>query len=90
MRSSERETPLDLAMQHPTTIKNSSHARYALITPVRDEEKYVGAMIDSILAQHVPPAKWIIADDGSTDSTATIVASYAQRYGFIRFSAPIS
>jgi len=70
-------------MLHAATITNRSHARYALITPVRDEEKYVGAMIDSILAQQVPPTKWIIVDDGSTDRTAVIVASYARRFGFI-------
>ena len=62
---------------------NHSHTRYALITPVRDEEEYVGAMIDSVLAQHVLPKKWIIVDDGSTDRTAAIVASYAQRFDFI-------
>jgi glycosyltransferase involved in cell wall biosynthesis len=56
-----------------------------LITPVRDEEKYVGAMIDSILAQQVRPTKWIIVDDGSTDRTAVIVTSYARRFSFIEF-----
>ncbi len=70
-------------MLHPTTAKNARRARYALITPVRDEEKYVGTMINSILAQQIPPAKWVIVDDGSTDGTAAILDSYARRFGFI-------
>jgi glycosyltransferase involved in cell wall biosynthesis len=57
--------------------------RYALITPVRDEEKYIGAMIDSMLAQEIRPAKWIIVDDGSTDSTAEIVASYVRNFSLV-------
>jgi len=57
--------------------------RYALITPVRDEERYVGTMIDSMLAQQPLPAKWVIVDDGSADKTVEIVRSYARRYPFI-------
>jgi len=57
--------------------------QYVIVTPVRDEEKYIGAMIDSILAQKVLPSKWIIVDDGSTDRTAEIVLSYARNFDFI-------
>jgi glycosyltransferase involved in cell wall biosynthesis len=52
---------------------------------VRDEEQFVGAMIESILAQSVLPAKWVIVDDGSTDQTPAIIASYAQQANFIEF-----
>ena len=57
--------------------------RIALITPVRDEEKYIGAMLESIVNQVVRPTKWIIVDDGSTDSTRAIVAEYARKHEFI-------
>lgn len=57
--------------------------RYALVTPVRDEEQYIGAMIDSVLAQQILPSRWIIVDDGSSDRTSEIVASYAARTGLI-------
>lgn len=57
--------------------------RYALITPVRDEEAYIGAMIPSIAAQTVPPTQWIIVDDGSRDRTVEIIREYAQRCSFI-------
>ena len=60
-----------------------NRSRVVLVTPVRDEQKYIGAMIESIINQVVRPAKWIIVDDGSTDSTRTIVKSYALQYEFI-------
>jgi glycosyltransferase involved in cell wall biosynthesis len=64
---------------------------FALITPVRDEEKYIGAMIDSIVAQEVRPAKWIIVDDGSRDGTPGIVAHYVRQFSFIELvQLPVS
>jgi poly-beta-1,6-N-acetyl-D-glucosamine synthase len=70
-------------MLRPNVTTHADRARYALITPVRDEEKYIGPMMDSILAQQIPPTKWIIIDDGSTDRTAAIVDSYVQKHPFI-------
>jgi biofilm PGA synthesis N-glycosyltransferase PgaC len=54
--------------------------RYALITPARNEEKFIEATIRSVVAQTCLPERWIIVDDGSTDQTAEIVESYAARY----------
>ena len=56
---------------------------YVLISPVRNEEKFIGRMIESIAAQTVLPVHWVIVDDGSTDGTPKIVQSYAERYSFI-------
>jgi glycosyltransferase involved in cell wall biosynthesis len=64
-------------------LRPISHPSWALITPVRDEEKFIGEMIESIAAQTVPPARWIIVDDGSRDRTPEIVAEYAQRIPYI-------
>lgn len=61
----------------------SGTGSYALVTPVRDEEQYISAMMDSILAQQILPARWIIVDDGSTDRTPQIVASYASRFDLV-------
>ncbi|MGA8620652.1 MAG: glycosyltransferase family A protein [Candidatus Sulfotelmatobacter sp.] len=63
--------------------ENGNGVRYALVTAVRDEEKYIGAMIDSILAQNVLPTKWIVVDDGSTDNTARIVMNYCRTHSFM-------
>ena len=57
--------------------------RYAMVTPVYNEDKYIAAMIESVAGQTIPPTKWVIVDDGSTDNTAQIVASYASHCPFI-------
>lgn len=43
--------------------------RYLIVTPARDEADYLPDLIRSLLAQHVPFARWVIVDDGSTDGT---------------------
>ncbi|MQY78712.1 MAG: glycosyltransferase [Bacteroidetes bacterium] len=56
---------------------------YALITPARNEEAYIGKTIQSIISQTIVPKKWIIVSDGSTDRTEEIVKKYASVYNFI-------
>jgi len=47
-------------------------------------EKYIGRAIDSVLSQTYTNFELIIVDDGSTDSTASIVSSYEdQRIKYI-------
>src|ERR1700674_135582 len=58
--------------------------RYAIITPVRDEEKYVAATIESVSRQVIRPAEWVIVDDGSTDRTGDIIDQYAAQFPWIR------
>jgi glycosyltransferase involved in cell wall biosynthesis len=57
--------------------------RYVLITPARNEEKYIGGTIQSVVAQTVLPERWVIVDDGSTDRTAEIVRDFASRNPWI-------
>lgn len=57
--------------------------RIALVTPLRDEEGFIEDMIESIAAQDIRPAKWIIVDDGSTDRTPDIVREQSRNLGFI-------
>jgi poly-beta-1,6-N-acetyl-D-glucosamine synthase len=59
------------------------NCKIALITPLKDEEQFIDAMIQSIVGQGVRPQKWLIIDDGSTDNTAAIVRSYCETYDFI-------
>jgi len=58
--------------------------RYCLITACRDEATYARRTLDSITSQTVPPAKWVIVDDGSTDETPQILAAYAKKYDYIQ------
>src|SRR5260370_14899840 len=74
--------PHQTLMSQTTQRIGRGMARYALITPVRDEEKYIGALMESILAQQVRPAKWTIVDDGSTDRTAGIIQASAHNAVF--------
>jgi biofilm PGA synthesis N-glycosyltransferase PgaC len=60
---------------------------YVLVTPAKNEARCIENTILSVLAQRVLPSKWIIVDDGSTDSTSEIIAKYAQQYSFIRLIA---
>src|SRR6516162_11731394 len=50
--------------------------RYVLITPVRDEVRFIDLTIKSVVAQTVRPLKWIIVSDGSTDGTDDVVRKY--------------
>lgn len=63
---------------------NMTGRRYCLITPCRDEAKYARVTLDAVLKQTVPPALWVIVDDGSTDETPQILAEYAAKASFIR------
>ena len=67
----------------PSSSPVNPETRLVLFTPVRDEEQYIGAMMQSILAQTIRPARWIIVDDGSIDSTCEIIARYQQGHDFI-------
>ncbi len=57
--------------------------RYLLISPCRNEADYMRQTLDSVVAQSIRPAKWVIVDDGSTDATPAILADYAARHDWI-------
>jgi glycosyltransferase involved in cell wall biosynthesis len=40
--------------------------------------------LDTVQAQSVPPALWVVVDDGSTDETAGILASYQARMPYLK------
>ncbi|MHB8841320.1 MAG: glycosyltransferase family 2 protein [Candidatus Aquicultor sp.] len=57
---------------------------YIIITPVKNEGKFIAKTIESVLSQTIPPSSWIIVDDGSTDDTCAVVEGYLARADFIR------
>jgi hypothetical protein len=63
---------------------SQSGRRYCLITPCRDEADYARITLDAVLRQTVPPALWVIVDDGSTDATPAIIEEYAKKVPYIR------
>ena len=40
--------------------------------------------LESVMAQSVPPALWVVVDDGSTDDTPAILESYRSRMSYLR------
>ena len=65
-------------------IAEETMSRYVIVTPIRDEEKFIEATMTSVQAQTVPPAEWVIVDDGSTDRTGEIIDRYASQFPWIR------
>lgn len=61
----------------------ANNLSYVLITPCRNEARFIAETIESVAAQTVLPLKWVIVNDGSTDATADIVARYAAHHGWI-------
>lgn len=51
-------------------------ASYVLITPVRNEQKYIEKTMQSMVAQTIPARKWVIVNDASTDGTEDIIRRY--------------
>jgi glycosyltransferase involved in cell wall biosynthesis len=57
---------------------------YIIITPVKDEEKYIEFTIKSVISQKIRPLQWVIVDDGSADRTREIIEYYSRREQWIK------
>ncbi len=58
---------------------------YVLITAARNEEAFIELTIQSVVAQHVRPLRWVIVSDGSTDRTDEIIRKYAREHDWIEY-----
>ena len=58
--------------------------RYILITPAKNEEKYLPGLIKSISEQTIEPSLWAIVDDGSTDTTPKILENAKNVYEWVQ------
>lgn len=56
---------------------------YVIVTPARNEGRFIEQTIQSVLAQTVLPLKWVIVSDGSTDETDAIVRKYSEQHAWI-------
>ena len=54
------------------------------VVPAYNSSRYVAEALDSILAQTYSNLEVIVADDGSTDDTATIVRRYGDRVSYVQ------
>ena len=58
--------------------------KVSVVVPVRDEERSIRELLDSLLAQTCPPDEIVIADGGSLDATAQIIEDYIRRGAPVR------
>lgn len=50
---------------------------YVLITPARNEARFIESTLKSMVRQKFRPLKWVIVSDGSTDGTDELVRKYS-------------
>lgn len=62
----------------------SGYIKYIIISPVRNEEKYIEKAFLSVISQTVKPVEWIIINDGSTDTTKEIIETYLNKFRWIK------
>jgi glycosyltransferase involved in cell wall biosynthesis len=56
----------------------------AVVVCFLNEERYLGVLLESILAQDRPPDRLVLVDDGSTDASADIASDFAQAHAAAR------
>jgi poly-beta-1,6-N-acetyl-D-glucosamine synthase len=56
---------------------------YVIITPAKNEERFLPAVADSVISQEIRPQKWMIVNDGSTDRTGFIIKSLEAAHDWI-------
>jgi succinoglycan biosynthesis protein ExoA len=68
------------------TAEVNEHPLISIIVPMRNEEKYIAACVQSILRQDYPHDRMelLIADGRSTDRSREIVSELARQHTFIR------
>jgi poly-beta-1,6-N-acetyl-D-glucosamine synthase len=58
--------------------------RYIIISPVKDEGRFIETTLKSVVAQTIKPILWVIVDDGSGDSTPEVIERFTEKYPWIK------
>jgi poly-beta-1,6-N-acetyl-D-glucosamine synthase len=73
----------DATMAAAAIVRPAGRLAYVLVTPARNEERFIERTIASVVAQSIRPLAWVIVSDGSTDGTDDVVRRYASEHPFI-------
>lgn len=63
-------------------------SNYILITPIKNEEKNMEKLIESIANQTIRPVLWVIVNDYSTDNSYSYISKAEKEYPWIRCIQP--
>ncbi len=83
----EPNLPLDpkaISHQAEMVAEDSSQPLVTVVVPILNGESHLRESLDSILGQTYPRVEVIVMDDGSTDTTPEIVASYGAGIEYVR------
>jgi teichuronic acid biosynthesis glycosyltransferase TuaG len=61
----------------PDSLQRSENRLVSIVTPVYRAEKFIGATIESVIAQDYPQWEMIVVDDHSPDDSSEVVQRYA-------------
>jgi glycosyltransferase involved in cell wall biosynthesis len=70
-------------MASTATAPRPGGLTYVLVTPARNEARFIEGTIAAVVAQTVRPRAWVVVSDGSTDGTDEIVRRAAAEHPFI-------
>ena len=68
----------------PSYISNRIMVRFSILMPVYNRERYVRQAVDSVLSQTFKDYELFAIDDGSSDRSGEILASYGDKISLLR------
>ena len=66
-------------MQPSVSPGEPTNVRFSVLIPAYNRERYVAQAVESVLSQTFAEYEVIVVDDGSTDNTPKVLASYGSR-----------
>lgn len=73
--------PPESSLSHAMT--NTAAPRFSVVIPTYNRRDFVGAAIESVLAQDFPDFELIVVDDGSTDDAPVVINRYRKHLKLI-------
>jgi biofilm PGA synthesis N-glycosyltransferase PgaC len=80
VRQADKQTVVPTPAAPPSGVATLT---YVVITPARNEAKFIIETLKSMVAQTRLPLRWVIVSDGSTDGTDDVVRDFAKHHDWI-------